>query len=384
VSGGLVIVGGGPGALAAARGYRDAGGRGTVTLLTAEDHAPYLRPALSKELLRGETAAAEIALEEDGWYAANEVELRLGTEVAALDPGARTVTLAGGETLAFGACVVATGSEPARLPVPGADHALLLRSLDSAIELERRAADAHSAVVIGSGFIGCEAAASLALRGLRVTLISDEPVPQAARLGRAAGERIATWLTEYGVGLQLGEGVESIEPNLVRQRGNAPVEADLILMAAGITPRGELAEAAGLEMEDGRVLTDERMRASADGVYAIGDVALALNAAAGRRLHVEHWGEALNQGEVAGRAAAGDGDAAWATAPGFWSTIGTRTLKHVAWGDGFDTDRLVDHEGGAFTVSYGRDGIAVGVLAFERDEDYERGRELVEAGEPLP
>jgi NADPH-dependent 2,4-dienoyl-CoA reductase/sulfur reductase-like enzyme len=384
VSDGLVIVGGGPGALAAARGYRDAGGCGTVTLLTAEDHAPYLRPALSKELLRGETAAAEIALEEDGWYAGNEVELRRGTEVAALDPGARTVTLAGGETLAFGACVLATGSEPARLPVPGAEHALLLRSLDSAIELERRAADAHSAVVIGSGFIGCEAAASLALRGLRVTLISDEPVPQAARLGRAAGERIATWLTEYGVGLQLGEGVESIEPGLVRQRGNAPVEADLILMAAGIKPRGELAEAAGLEMEDGRVLTDERMRASADGVYAIGDVALALNAAAGRRLHVEHWGEALNQGEVAGRAAAGDGDAAWATAPGFWSTIGTRTLKHVAWGDGFDTDRLVNHAGGAFTVSYGRDGIAVGVLAFERDEDYERGRELVEAGEPLP
>jgi 3-phenylpropionate/trans-cinnamate dioxygenase ferredoxin reductase component len=112
------------------------------------------------------------------------------------------------------------------------------------------------------------------------------------------------------------------------------------------------------------------------------DVSFAHNASAGRRLAVEHWGEALNMGEIAGRNAAGD-DVAWDVAPGFWSTIGEHTLKHAAWGDGFDEARLVDH-GAAFTVWYGRAGITVGVLTHERDEDYERGRELVETGAPLP
>jgi 3-phenylpropionate/trans-cinnamate dioxygenase ferredoxin reductase subunit len=379
----LVIVGGGPGGLAAARGYREAGGDGAVTILTDEVHAPYTRPALSKELLRGETEPEDIAEEEPGFYAEQEIELRHEAVVEALDPAARSVTLAGGETVSFDACVLAMGGEPARLPVPGAEHALLLRSLDSALELRERAASAYSAVVIGSGFIGCEAAVSLAMRGLRVTLVSDEAVPHAARLGKEAGGRIATWLAEQGVALALGVAVESIAPGVVRRPGAAPLEADLVLMAAGIRPRIALAEAAGLEVGDGRVLADEHQRTSAEGVYAVGDIALARNAAAGRRLPVEHWGEALNQGEVAGRCAAGE-DAAWATAPGFWSVIGERTLKHVAWGDGFDSARLIDHPGGAFTVWYGREGVTVGVLAYESDEDYERGRELVEGGEPLP
>jgi NADPH-dependent 2,4-dienoyl-CoA reductase/sulfur reductase-like enzyme len=125
------------------------------------------------------------------------------------------------------------------------------------------------------------------------------------------------------------------------------------------------------------------MRSSHPGILAAGDVARAFNAAAGRHLAVEHWGEALAMGEVAGRTAAGDRDAAWAQAPGFWSTIGERTLKYAAWGDGFDTARL-EEDGNGFTVWYGRGGACVGVLAHERDEDYERGRELVERGAPMP
>ena len=126
------------------------------------------------------------------------------------------------------------------------------------------------------------------------------------------------------------------------------------------------------------------MRTSAPGIYAAGDVALARNAAAGRRLPVEHWGEALNQGEAAGANAAG-GDAAWAAAPGFWSTIGDRALKHVGWGDGFDEARLVDHARRRLHGLVRRaTGVTVGVLTHERDEDYERGRELIEQGRPLP
>jgi NADPH-dependent 2,4-dienoyl-CoA reductase/sulfur reductase-like enzyme len=169
----------------------------------------------------------------------------------------------------------------------------------------------------------------------------------------------------------------------VRVAGRPPLEADLVLFAVGVRPRSGLAEAAGLELQDGRIVTDEHMRTSADGVYAAGDVALARNAAAGRRLPVEHWGEALNQGAVAGARAAG-GDAVWDAAPGFWSTIGERTLKHVAWGDGFDEARLVVHPGGGWTVWYGRGGTTVGVLTHECDEDYEHGRGLVERARPLP
>jgi 3-phenylpropionate/trans-cinnamate dioxygenase ferredoxin reductase component len=373
---GLLIIGGGPAGLAAARGYREAGGEGTVTMLTPEHDPPYMRPALSKEFLRGETE--DIALDADGL----DVEIHHGTIATALDPEKRTVS-ANGDMFAYDACVIATGAEPATLPVPGGDEAMMLRSLDTARALRERAEQAHTAVVVGSGFIGCEAAASLAMRGLQVTLCSDEQAPQAARLGEEAGRRIATWLLELGVALRLGAPVEAIEPHLVRLPATAPVEADLVLVGGGVTPRGQLAEAAGLELEEGRIVTDERLRTSAEGVYAAGDVALARNASAGRRLPVEHWGEALNQGEAAGRNAAGE-PAEWTAAPGFWSMIGEHTLKHVAWGDGFDAARFVTHPGGAFTVWYGADGITVGVLTHERDDDYEHGRELVENKQPLP
>jgi len=381
----LVIVGGGPAGLAAARGYREAGGDGEVTLLTGEADAPYARPALSKDYLRGDAEAGDIALEGEDWFAEQEVTLRRETPVEGLDTATRTVALAGGETLGYDACVLATGSESIRLPVPGADdpEVRTVRSLADARNLRGRAEAAHSAIVVGSGFIGCEAAASLAMRGLRVVLVSDEHVPHAARLGVEAGRRIASWLVELGVALRLGAPVEAIEPGLVRVPGKAPARADLVLLASGVRPRSGLAEAAGLELDAGRVVTDEHMRTSAEGVYAVGDLALARNAAAGRTLKVEHWGEALEHGKVAGTTAAG-GEASWATAPGFWSTIGTRTLKHVAWGDGFDTARLIDHPGGAFTVWYGAQGTAVGVLTHGCDADHERGRGLIEAGRPLP
>ena len=381
----LVIVGGGPAGLAAARGYRAAGGDGAVTLLTPELAVPYQRPPLSKDFLRGEMHDDELAVEREAWYESNDVEVRLGAEAEALDPATRTIVLGRGESINYDSCVLATGAEPAVLPVPGATDrsVLLLRSLASARVLRDKAAEAATAVVIGSGFIGCEAAASLAMRGLKVTLVSDEAIPHEARLGPDAGQRIAAWLEDLGITLVLGDGVESIGESGVHVPGRDPLPADLILMAAGVTRSPGLGEAAGLDVRDGRIVVDGGMRTSADGVFAAGDVALAHNAAAGRHLAVEHWGEALNMGEIAGRAIAGE-DVRWDVAPGFWSTIGEHTLKYAAWGDGFDDARLVDHGGGAFTVWYGREGTTVGVLAHARDDDYERGRELVEAGAPLP
>jgi 3-phenylpropionate/trans-cinnamate dioxygenase ferredoxin reductase component len=381
----LVIVGGGPAALATARAYREAGGTGEVEILTPELSVPYTRPALSKEFLRGELEDAELPIERPEWYEQRNVAVRFGAEAETIDPDERTILLGSGETLTYDACVLATGSEPALLPIPGAteEWVLVLRSLATARVLRNSAENAQSAIVIGSGFIGCEAAASLAMRGLDVTLVSDEQLPQEQRLGEEAGDRIRDWLMELKITLALDATVEHIGEHTVKVQGRRePLNAELILMATGVRPLGGLGATAGLEMQDGRIKVDDRMRTSKPDVYAAGDAAFALNAAAGRHLAVEHWGEALNMGEVAGRAIAGE-DARWDVAPGFWSTIGHRTLKYVAWGDGFDEARVADHRHG-WTIWYGREGTTVGVLTHERDDDYERGRELVESGAPLP
>ncbi len=309
----------------------------------------------------------------------------IGGRAVALDAGARTVALAGGRELRWARCVLATGAEPTRLPVPGADDpgVRVLRSLDHLRELLARLPDGEPVVVIGSGFVGCEIAASLRARGHPVGLVSDEPLPNAARLGEAAAARIRGWLEDEGVELRLGaevERIERVEHGLAVHARTARVDGALVVMAAGVSPRSELARAAGAQLaDDGRVRVDASMRSSLDGLLAAGDVALARNATAGRPLAVEHWGDALGQGRVAGAAAAGAA-AEWDAVPGFWSTIGTRTLKHAAWGDGFDEVRFDAHADGGFTAWYGRDGRLVGVLAHEADDDYERGRELIAEG----
>jgi len=378
----IVIVGGGPAGLAAARGYREAGGDGTVTLIGAEPHLPYRRPPLTKEFLRGELDRVELTLEDASWFAERSVDLRLGAHVREIDATRGEARLADGQTVPADVCVLATGSRPQRLPVPGADdeNVLEMRRLDDSERLVGRAHRASRAVVVGSGFIGCEAAASLAIRGLEVTLVSEEPVTQADRLGADAGDRIAAWLRDAGVTLILDAGVEAIEDaRRVRVAGGLELDSDVVLLATGVVANSELAEALGLELHNGAVPVDASMRTENPFLSAAGDVAWALNSCARRGLRVEHWGDALAQGLVAGRALAGE-DAEWNEVPGFWSTIGSHTLKYAAWGDGFDEDRLVDHGDGAFTVWYSRDGVAVGVLTHERDQDYDRGRELIARG----
>ena len=381
----LVVVGGGPAALEAARAYREAGAGGEVVLVSADEHLPYNRPPLSKDFLRGESAEDDLPLEDGDFYRQHDIEVRLRTQAQALDPGRRVVVLSDGQTLSYGSCILATGASPKPLPVPGADGSgvYYLRSRHQARDLREAAATARSAVVVGSGFIGCEAAASLARRGLAVTLVSMEDGPQAARLGKAASQILRAWLADDGVSLRLGVKVESIEAGRVRLAGETSAEGDLLLVAGGVEPAVGLAAEAGLAVESGRIQVDAHMRSSVADVLAAGDVAYAFNAAAGRHLAVEHWGEALAMGQVAGQTAAG-AEASWAEVPGFWSTIGDRTLKYAAWGDGFDESSLVVHAGGAFTVWYSQDKVTVGVLTHDADQDYERGRRLIEQRQPAP
>jgi 3-phenylpropionate/trans-cinnamate dioxygenase ferredoxin reductase subunit len=373
---GLVVIGGGPAGHSAAAAYRAAGGHGRVLVISADQAPPYQRPPLSKDFLRGESAEDELPLESPEFYRDNDIELWLGQTVERLDPVGHSITA--GTQIGYRNCVLATGCRPATLPVPGADHPDVrsLRSVADARLLVKAATDARSAVVIGSGFIGCEAAVSLAMRGLAVTVLSTEELPQLSRLGRAAALRIVGWLTEAGVRLVTGAEVTEIRHGRAVHTDGEVFEADLVVAAAGVVPNSELAERAGFRLVDGRVAVDERMATAVPGVFAAGDVAMARNAMAGRALRVEHWGEALRMGEIAGINAAG-GDETWAEVPGFWSSIGDRTLKYAAWGDGYDRDELVDHLDGGFTVWYRAAGRTVGVLTHRADDDYDAGQRLI-------
>ena len=382
----LLVLGGGPTGLEAARAYREAGGEGEVVVLSADAHPPYQRPPLSKEYLRGESGEEALALEADAFYEDQGIDLRLGCRAVGLDLAGRRVHLERGEPVGFATCLVATGSVPARPPVRGADDPAVhyLRSRGDARRLRDAATRARSAVVVGSGFIGCEAAASLARRGLSVTLVTPEQVPQGDRLGTEAARRIAGWLSDEQVVLRLGlEAVEIEAARRVLLSDGSVAEADLLLVAAGVEPATGFLAGSGLATERKRVVVDDAMRSTVPGVLAAGDAALALHGGAGRRLAVEHWGEALEMGRIAGETAAGR-PGSWRAVPGFWSEIGDRTLKYAGWGDGFSRARLVEHGGGSFTVWYGSDGTTVGVLTHDADEDYERGQGLVGEAAPLP
>lgn len=380
----IVIVGAGPAGLATARAYREHGGTGEVTLLGKETLIPYRRPPLTKEFLRGELDASELPIRSEDWFDEHDIQLRLGCTATAIDPKTGIVNV-GDTTLRGDAIVVATGAEPIRPDLPGLDDPRV-HTMRERADSERLAAQAQPdthAVVLGTGFIGCELAASLALRAAHVTLVGRELAPQQQRLGADVAAHIAEWLTDLGVILKMGVEVCSVHNgHIVQLKDGKRIEAENVVLGMGVRPRTGLAERAGLTIVEGAILTDSQMRAG-ELVLAVGDVAYAHNRSAGRRLRVEHWGDALAQGEIAGRVLAGV-DAHWQDVPGFWSSIGQHTIKYAGWGDGHDASRLQEHSDGAFTVWYSRHGKLVGVLTHDRDQDYELGCELIAAGESAP
>jgi NADPH-dependent 2,4-dienoyl-CoA reductase/sulfur reductase-like enzyme len=380
MSDGLVIVGGGPAAQAAASAYREAGAEGSVTILAAELELPYQRPPLTKEYLCGESSRGDLALAPPAWYREQEIEVELGTVVAELALEAGEAIAEDGRVWRFERCLLATGARPLIPDLPGADGPDV-RQVRTLTDSEQLAAlTDNRLLLVGSGFIGCEAAASMALRGAEVTMATLERSPQVERLGEQVSERLLAWLRECGVSLlpeaKLAEIGAEASGASARFEDGRECDADAVLLALGISRNDELAVAAGVEVDDG-VLVDASMVSSHPRLLAAGDVAFAANGAADRRLRVEHWGEALNQGEVAGRTFAG-AEARWNVVPGFWSVLGKRTLKYAGWGDGWDEVHFESGAGESFSASYGRDGELVGVLVHDDDAAYEEGKKAIE------
>jgi 3-phenylpropionate/trans-cinnamate dioxygenase ferredoxin reductase subunit len=305
----FVIVGAGMAGGKAAETLREEGFDGRIVLLGAEAERPYERPPLSKDYLRGESERNGIYLQEDpSWYDEHAVELRTGTRVESLDLGGRAVVLDGGERVDYDALLLSTGAEPRRIGVPGVDldGVHVLRSVEDSDALRAVLDGGGRLAVIGAGWIGCEVAASARQRGLEVTVIEPLSVPLERVLGPELGAFYRDVHLDHGVDLRLGDGVEAIEGagrvERVRTTDGVNVECDAVLAAIGVAPRTALAD--GVLGVDNGILVDEGLRASADGVFAAGDVANQDHPVLGR-LRVEHWANALEQGPAAARAMLG-------------------------------------------------------------------------------
>jgi 3-phenylpropionate/trans-cinnamate dioxygenase ferredoxin reductase subunit len=380
VAPGFIAIGSGPAGLTAAETFRRKHPKIPVRILASDPALPYAKPPLSKAYLCGRDP--ELDLHSPAWFVQNAIQLHRGITVDHIDLKNREVVTAAGRRYGYWHLVLASGATPVPLAVPGGEAALSLRSFADAVVLRMAARNSDSAVVVGGGLIGCEAASCLAVRGVATTLVAPEPVPVHRRFGFDAGERVAKMLSNIGVRFIGGTAVAAVEDRAVTLDSGATVEADLVVSATGVRPDSRLATAAGLVTEGGRVLADERMHTSAPNVYAAGDVALAYNVTAGRRVASEHWHDATEQGRIAGTGAAGYSDS-WKTVPEFSCQIGESVLKYRGWGDGCDLTRLVDRRDG-FTAWYGCGGEIAGVLSLNSDDDYERGGRLLRSHAPIP
>jgi NADPH-dependent 2,4-dienoyl-CoA reductase/sulfur reductase-like enzyme/nitrite reductase/ring-hydroxylating ferredoxin subunit len=296
----IVIVGGGAAGFAAAQRLRDLGYSAQLTLLSADDTAPYDRPNLSKDYLAGEADPAWMPLKDAAFYADNGIELRLSTTVTKIDPGARQVTLASGESLPYDALLLATGAEPNHPPTPGfdRDNVFVLRSQADSDAIIARLEGAKTAAVIGASFIGLEAAAALRTRGLEVHVVAPEALPLESILGPELGRFLQGLHEGHGVQFHLQHTASSFDGQILTLDNGTTIAADLVVLGVGVKPRLGLAEAAGLKLDKG-VLVDARFRTSAEGVFAAGDIARFTDPAGGAPIRVEHWVAAERQGQIA-------------------------------------------------------------------------------------
>ena len=336
----FVIVGASLAGAKAAETLRAEGFEGRVVLIGDEARRPYERPPLSKEYLRGEKDFDAAAVHPAGFYDEHDIELRTSTLVTGIDPADRSVTLSSGERVAYDRLLLATGAAPRRLSVPGADleGVHYLRSVEDADQLRQAIGPSGQVVVIGAGWIGAEVAASARQIGAGVAMVELATVPLERVLGPEVGAVYRDLHRDHGVDLHFGVGIEAIVGSrtveAVRLADGTVLPAIAVVVGVGVTPRVELAEAAGLQVNNG-VVVDEHLQASAAGIFAAGDVANAFHPRYGTRIRLEHWSAALNQGPVAARAMLGQ-QVSYDRIPYFFSDQYDLGMEYRGWAADFD------------------------------------------------
>jgi apoptosis-inducing factor 3 len=368
--GSVVIVGAGAAGFAAAHCLRTEGYQGPITMIGADPAAPYDRPNLSKDYLAGTAQPEWLPLREADWYASQHIDLKLGRAAERLDLGARRVTLDGGETLVFDALLLATGADPVRLPIPGADRKTVhyLRSVADADAIIAACAGARRAAVIGASFIGLEVAAALRTRGLEVHVVAPEAVPMARVLGPDLGAHVRRLHESHGVVFHLETTATEVTETGLTLANGAALAADIVVVGVGVRPRLTLAESAGLTVDKG-VVVDACLETSAPGVYAAGDIARWPDPISGERVRVEHWVVAERQGQTAARNMLGARER-FAAAPFFWSQHYDQAISYVGHAPSWDRAELNgDPATGSCEVVYYAGGRKLAVATLGRDHD---------------
>jgi 3-phenylpropionate/trans-cinnamate dioxygenase ferredoxin reductase component len=366
---------------------RRRGADGSILLVGREPEPPYERPPLSKEYLRGESERADAYVHEPSWYEENEVELLSGTNVMGLDVEARTARLQTKEEVAFGKALIATGARVNVLHhLDGAqlDGIHYLRVLGNSDAIRADAEGAEHVVIVGGSYIGSEVAASLTARGTRCTMLMLEDVALSRAFGEDVGRYFHDALVSHGVEVHGGEELEAFSGDgrvqSVRTKGGRQVECDCVVVGAGVHPETMLAERAGIEVGDG-IVCDEKLETSVEGIFAAGDVCSWQSAVHRRRLRVEHWDVALQQGRHAARGMMGESEP-YREVPYFFSDLADwASLEYV--GPAERWDEIVwrgDRDAGEFSAWYLDGGRVAAALSVGRSEDLMHARRLLESG----
>lgn len=373
----VVIIGAGAAGSAAAEMLRRQGYEGRVIMIDPDEAAPYDRPNLSKDYLAGNAPEEWIPLRPDGFYEEHGI-LRIADQAEAIDADARTVRLGSGETVEYGALLLATGGVPRALRIPGADrdHVHTLRSLADTRRIIVDADAAERAVVIGASFIGMEVAASLRARELDVTVVAPEAVPFENTLGTELGEAIRAAHEDNGVSFHLGTTAAEITDEAVVLQDGAELPADLVVIGVGVIPDSTLAESAGLETDDG-VLVDEQLRSSDPRIFVAGDIARWKDARTSERKRIEHWVVAQRQGQAAARNILGK-DEPFRDVPFFWTHQFDVSVAYVGHAPDWDETEVDGNPRGDAAIRYLRSGelralatVGRGKLSMEAEAEME-------------
>lgn len=365
---------------------RRRGADGDILLVGREPEPPYERPPLSKEYLRGEQGREDAYVNPVSWYEENAVELRSGTNVMSLDTESRTAKLQGGDEVGFEKALIATGANVNILRVEGAGQEGIhyLRAFGNSDGIRKAAEGAERVVLIGGSYIGCEVAASLTAKGVQCAIVMMEEVALSRTFGEEPGRWFHELLASKGVEIHGGETLQAFEGDgdvkgVVTESGKV-VEGDVVVIGAGVNPDVMLAERAGLEVENG-IVCDETLRSSVEGIFAAGDVCSYESRVHGRRLRIEHWDVAMQQGMHAARSMLGEGQP-YEVVPYFFSDLADWAgLEYV--GPASDWDEVIwrgDRDAGEFTVFYLKDGRVAGALTVERSEELAHARTLLAEG----